>query len=429
MSSETGIPVWFLPDGRMPLVANTLRRASGWLALAFLIIVQVLALLFIFGDQQRRLNDYRTLDVLALIPAAGLNPYAISASQIDAIAQSRWGISVKGNVEKLHPQPNSTEVMYYAPYSPFANIALRPLSVLPPSMALTIFSAGSSLAFVLASLCLGKVRAGQWLDARMLTGMALFLPVLVTLSAGQLNGYVLLLLCAAWLGMESRRPAVAGLSLGLSLLLKPLTVSLLAYLVWTRRWRETLWTAGTVAGLAALTLVSTGITPWRDFVFNASQIDFRFGYAENQSLRFWLANFFEPQVAAPLYILITFVLVAVIALTLWRRPGHDWMLGASLTVAALSLLSPFSWLHHQVLLLLPMAVLWRAEANAPRARPAPALALAGLAAYVLLDIQAITWKWWPGVPVLSSLGTLGIVVLLCAVWRSVQLGVNQAVAP
>jgi len=103
------------------------------------------------------------------------------------------------------------------------------------------------------------------------------------------------------------------------------------------------------------------------------------------------------------------------------------MLGASLGVATLSLLSPISWLHHQVLLLLPMAVLWRARADAPRAGPSSALALAGLAAYVLLDIQAITWKWWPGVPVLSSLGTLGIVVLLYAVWRSLQLGVNQAV--
>jgi len=54
-----------------------------------------------------------------------LNPYSISGTQFDAIAMSRWGISLKGNLLKLHTQTGSEEVLFYAPYSPFANLAFR----------------------------------------------------------------------------------------------------------------------------------------------------------------------------------------------------------------------------------------------------------------------------------------------------------------
>lgn len=131
-----------------------------------------------------------------------------------------------------------------------------PLSTLAPKESKAVWT---GLNVVILGLALGglirTVRGGPVEVAIGVVLIALFQPVREDLRLGQV--YLLLLaleVALLWAYLE-RRDSVAGLCLGLAIGLKTAGVGLLILLVSRQRWRALGWTAFTVGGVVALSML------------------------------------------------------------------------------------------------------------------------------------------------------------------------------
>jgi hypothetical protein len=109
----------------------------------------------------------------------------------------------------------------------------------------------------------GQQRA--WFAALLVFG-ATYWPWQEAIRYGQQDGLLILLFVLSITAAGARREAVSGLTLGLALVVKPLSIWLpLVYLV-HGRWRTLLVAGVTGAVLALATLPATGFDPWWHFV-------------------------------------------------------------------------------------------------------------------------------------------------------------------
>jgi hypothetical protein len=145
-----------------------------------------------------------------------------------------------------------------------------PLALLGDDPArLIFFLANQALWLLAAGLLVRRLApAGQrlaWTGAALLFG-ATYWPWQEAIRFGQQDGLLILLFALSILGAAAGREGVAGLALGVALVVKPLSVWLpLVYLV-HGRWRSLLIAGATGATLALATLPFTGIDPWLHFV-------------------------------------------------------------------------------------------------------------------------------------------------------------------
>lgn len=140
-------------------------------------------------------------------------------------------------------------------YLPFFTLFMAPWGVLPLEVALNLFTMLS----VGLLLCTGLMtdvllRDGELVDRRSGTGtwdraarptITLVLPLLLiapyahsTLTLGAVNILLLFLIAAAWLLVRRGRAWIAGVPLGLAVLIKLLPAALLPMLLAARRWRS-----------------------------------------------------------------------------------------------------------------------------------------------------------------------------------------------
>jgi hypothetical protein len=291
--------------------------------------------------------------------------------------------------EKLPP-----DLLPYNTHPPTSVLLAVPLGWLDYPDA---FLAWDLLSLLALAVCLAltirglNIRWSWWAVFPAVTLLLLCEPFRQQVLEGQLNLFLGLLLSAAWLA-ERRGGAVwSGVWLGVATAVKLLPGFLVAYAVWRGRWRTA--AAGAVAFLllTALTTAVLGADCYRDYVrdvlpslqryrnnghnislvafwgklFNpnnpwAGVQDVTAGYAREL---FWADRIIPLYRDPTLACLGGIVSVAAIALTLawvlrpWRRPpGPD--LTFALTTTAMVLVSPITWTHYPLLLLIPVAVLW-----------------------------------------------------------------------
>jgi hypothetical protein len=202
--------------------------------------------------------------------------------------------------------------------------------------------------------------------------LLLVAPVWAQLLQGQLNFLLAFLLTLGWVADRRGYPALAGTVVGLAAAIKLFPAFLVVYFAVTRRWSGAVALVVAFAAVNGVALALFGIDTFRTYgndVLSSLKV-FISGW-RNLSLSGFFARLFDPQPVQPdgvngnpfLARLLTGIASGVvIGLVLWvcfratDRPGRDraWAAG----IAALVLLSPTTWSHYFLVLLVPVGLLW-----------------------------------------------------------------------
>jgi len=246
----------------------------------------------------------------------------------------------------------------------------------------------TSLALVIASVGLigrelGVTKFGFALIAK---GVALALlcnPLRQLLAQGQFGGVLLFLLTLGWLADRRDRGICAGICVGLAAAIKLYPALIIAYWLLSGRWSRVGAAVVTGLGVVAATIgvmgfesietyvrdVMPGMKVWYDSGLNLSLTGFwhRLFHGPN--------SVFIPLVADERIAKLGVAASSLIVLGIWgtivyrsrratqpddTRPDNAWPDYAwTVTIAAMTLISPLTWDHSLVVLALPLALAWR----------------------------------------------------------------------
>ncbi len=239
---------------------------------------------------------------------------------------------------------------------PFFTVLISPLGFLEGITAYKVY------ALVMLSITVGylawmaeelELRAGWAVGGAVM--LLLSMPLLTTLSLGQIYPVLALGLVAAWIADRRGKPIAAGCALGLVVTMKPSLAPVLLWPLVRRRWGMF---GASIASGAAVMLVGTIIAgpgatlDWLRFVANRG-IDEVWTNASlpGQADRLFRENdFAEPVAVLPWMVPVAFVLgIGLVLLTAAKaRQGSEMGLWA--LVAASLLASPVAWENYMVLL-------------------------------------------------------------------------------
>jgi hypothetical protein len=91
----------------------------------------------------------------------------------------------------------------------------------------------------------GGVGRREWLALFFTVYLFLFQPIVQTLMAGQINLYVIVLLCLMWYALKrNASPVLSALPLALAVVLKTYPLLFLPILLLKGRWQTAFWTLG-----------------------------------------------------------------------------------------------------------------------------------------------------------------------------------------
>lgn len=127
-------------------------------------------------------------------------------------------------------------------YPPFFAILLIPLSWLTYDAAWSIFTLLSHCAFFISLTLLVRMFRQEFEEPLLWWGglvffSAIFTPLINTYTAGQVNTFLLLIICLAWYAIRQGQGICAGVVLGLGASVKVTPAFLLLYFAWKREWR------------------------------------------------------------------------------------------------------------------------------------------------------------------------------------------------
>jgi alpha-1,2-mannosyltransferase len=317
------------------------------------------------------------------------------------ISAERWWLD--GHELYDFAQPDQLQGVLYFTYPPFAALLMAPLGLVPLGAAFVLMTAATIAAvavttwWVVAPLahCLRIPRWYAWGVALPL--VFLIEPIRTTLSFGQINMLLVLLVLADLLVALPKARAWAGVGIGLAAAIKLTPALFIVYLLLSRRTRAAVVAAVTAIGA---TLVAALLAPnaTRDYWFAALWDTSRVGrtdYTANQSLNGLLSRLASPQ---PPDSALWLGLVAVIAAVgLWRatvaaRRG-DELGGLALTGLTAGLISPITWVHHMYWFVPAIVVLALAAAGARGSRRGRLLAGAAVA-YAIAVVGVDTVVDW-----------------------------------
>jgi hypothetical protein len=234
-----------------------------------------------------------------------------------------------------------------------------------------------------------------------------FEPFFETLWRLQIETPLLLLLAVALWGLRRGRDGVAGVALGVAVMLKIYPAFLLAYLVVRRRWRAIAFCAATMVLVQLLMLAIFGLH--ENQVFFTRILPTMLGEgpvvdAENLGMGRYFQQWFAlgPAAAKRLGQVVTLLLLgsALCAVERNRRAGvgrEATGTELSLFIALMVFSLPNSWVNYQLLLLIPYLALLSGsiEVGAPRGYRLGALGAVG--AFLLLfyapcaDPATVSW--------------------------------------
>ncbi|GAA4162258.1 hypothetical protein GCM10022251_42990 [Phytohabitans flavus] len=310
-------------------------------------------------------------------------------------------------------KPNSK---YGYTYPPFAALAMLPMALFSWPVAIVISSAavvvttGLILWWLLDPISRreGWTRWFAFVIAACL--VAAFEPMRETFSFGQVNTLLLFLVAVDLLWLVGRGHKAAGVGIGLATAVKLTPGIFILYLLVTRRWRAAITASATAAGA---TLLAAALAPnasrqfWTEMLWNTDRVG-SLSYVSNQSLQGVMARL-DP--VHPSTITWLVLVLATLAIWVWRVRYADVRTGLALTGVVGCLISPVTWVHHLVWLL-PALILLVDRALAARDRRL--LAFAALA-YVILTSRFV-WMWEYG-----SSGVSGFLGSNMYVWVSLAL--------
>jgi hypothetical protein len=208
---------------------------------------------------------------------------------------------------------------------------------------------------------------------------------------GQLNLVILFFLTLAWVADRADRTFLAGCLLGAAAALKIFPAFLFVYFVARRRWEAILGGVLTLLALTGLTVAVLGFHAYRAYIAEAiPRVAMFRGSWRNASLVGFWTRLFEPAVVgetigprlrsgglagAAIVASCLLITASIIRATLEARDREDRDRAFSLAVIGMLLISPVTWDHSLLLLLLPIATMWVSLPESPVFRRVFALLL------------------------------------------------------
>src|SRR5450432_1325352 len=198
------------------------------------------------------------------------------------------------------------------------------------------------------------------LAAVLFFGLLGWYPFWVVLRNGQVSMILAFLMTLSWYYLRQQRNLGAGLSLGLATALKLFPGLLFVYLLFRRR--KAFWPGALTA--ATLLLFSFSLVGWHNTLdyFRVVRFvqDYYRDYKANLSLLSVFSSFAPLERFAPVLAQLCFLaLLGLLLYTVTRKssdPTVALALDFAMFMALLPILSPVSWDHYLVVLILPMAV-------------------------------------------------------------------------
>jgi len=282
------------------------------------------------------------------------------------------GFNVRGPGEK-----QVYAVIEVNAHPPTSVLLTLPLALLPYSDAVLVWNL-ISLAALFASLWLIqrqlRIPLALWSIFPFLVLALLFGPLRQQVNQGQLNLVLLLLLTGAWAAQRSDRPNLAGTLVGAAAAIKLFPAFLFLYFALRRQGKALLAGGLSFLLLTAVTAAVLGPDAYTSYVREVlpKVAVFRSSWI-NASLPGLWTKLFDPatehEQVAPLWRSTVFAqagsllscgLIVLLLLPLIRRARtqaeRDRVFALSLI--AMLLVSPLTWDHYFLLLLVPLAVVW-----------------------------------------------------------------------
>jgi hypothetical protein len=280
-------------------------------------------------------------------------------------------------------------------HPPTSVLAAIPFALLDYPNGMLAWNITSLAALVVSLWLIGRelgLRPKPWTILPAITLAFLSNPLRQQISHGQLNLILLLILTMVWVADRSNRPGWAGALLGLATAIKLFPGIFFLYFMLRRRWTVVTAGAAALAAATALTVAILGFETYRSYLRDVlPQVSVFRNWWLNASLAgFWIKWFdagavsslvdpalpdFLPPVArqpglARLGLIVsTLVVLGAWARVVWRaRTRQEEDLAFGLTLTTMLLVSPLTWDHYFLLILLPLAQLWIALSQARRER-------------------------------------------------------------
>jgi hypothetical protein len=216
------------------------------------------------------------------------------------------------------------------------------------------------------------IRFTAWSLLPLVTLLLICSPFRQHMNQGQINLILLPLITGAWAAERSGRPGWAGVFLGLATAIKLFPGFLFVYYLLRGRWKV-LW-AGALSFLAVtgLTVAVLGVGTYHEYVVNVlPEVGHFRDFWLNASLPGLWSKLFDaphndeiplmhsPELEAALTALSCLAVLAVFTWVVWRaRSPAEYDVTFGLALVAMLLVSPITWDHYFLLLLVPLAVLW-----------------------------------------------------------------------
>lgn len=308
-------------------------------------------------------------------------------------------------------------------YPPFAALVFYPLSRLPFGLVAFCWQLGIIAALYgvvrLSQRLLGVPAGEQHRQAMAWTALAIWTePLRSTFDYGQVNVILVLAVLAA---VYSSRWWISGLLVGLAAGVKLTPAVSGLYFLGMRRWRTAAFSAVVFTGTVAVSIAVIGQQAryyFTDLLGDAGRVG-PIGTSFNQSWRGGISRLLGHDAGYGPLVLAGIAVTAVLAVLAWRGLAGE-RLGSLLVVQLFGLLlSPISWTHHWVWLVL--LAIWLLSGPWSQRRGARALGLGWLALaivgvpWLLSFAQPTIWQigrpWylaWAGlVYIVAVLATLG----------------------
>lgn len=288
----------------------------------------------------------------------------------------RWWADGNPLYEFAHDDPVQGRLGFT--YPPFAALVLAPLGALGFRASIVLFVVGTAVAVALTSFWLVRPIARRhgvplWFACALALPLISTLePIRETVTFGQINMLLVVLVLTDLLIVAPRWPRLGGIAIGVAAAIKLTPAIFIVYLLITRRWRAALTASATAAGATLLAAAVAWNDSWH-FWTAALWETGRVGHTDriaNQSIFGLLARLTAPQ--DPSLLVWLGIVLPLAGYGLWRARraalAGDEVVGLTITGFVGGLVSPITWPHHLFWFVPALLVLVDVGLGGPKAR-------------------------------------------------------------